>query len=356
MSLFDFFKKKEPVVKVPKGFYVLQVKEIVQLTPESIKLIFAIPESLAAVFQFIPGQYIDIALPIDGKEIRRSYSICSGVGEDLAVGIKKVEGGAFTSYALEKLKVGDAIWLSKPQGNFTWDESAKKIVAFAAGSGITPILSIAKSAQEKGQSMELFYGNRTVESTMFREEIEALKDPVKVVHYLTREKQSNTSEGRLSKAIADGLFENNPALLEADTFYVCGPQDLVEDVKAALIERNIDDSKLYFELFNVKVDPSAVNEPTIEGTATVTTICDQEETTFEMDVNSNVLEEALANDVDAPYSCRGGVCSSCKCKIIEGTAEMRINFTLSDSEIKQGYLLSCQAYPTSEKLVVSYDE
>lgn len=349
MSLFGIFKKKETPF-VPKGFYAVRVKDKIQLTPDSVQLIFDIPTVLGSKFQFISGQYINIATKIDGKEIRRSYSICSGTNEDLAVGIKKVKNGVFSTFAVDTLAVGDSIWVSEPMGNFQWKENAKKIVAFCAGSGITPILSIAKKVQETAQEMVLFYGNKTVSSTMFYNEIKAFSN-VKSNFYFSQEKVENTFEGRLSSAI----LETNPNLLNADSFYLCGPQEMVENIKQTLLEKGVSKDKIFFELFEVKVAPTAEIKSTVAGNSVVTVICDQEETTFEMNAKSSVLQKALDNDVDAPYSCRGGICSTCKCKILEGTAEMRSNQTLTDGEIAEGYILSCQAYPTSEKLIVSYD-
>lgn len=356
MGFFGMFKKKE-VSSMPKGFHAIRIKDKVKLTSESVKLVFDIPSDLKSVFKFIPGQYVNLAAQLNKQDIRRSYSICSGAHEDLAVGVKRAEKGIFSNYALNDLAVGDEIWVSAPMGNFKWVDNVSKIVAFAAGSGITPILSIAKSAEEKGQTMKLFYGNRTFESTMFQDELEALKD-VEVVHYFTRESRENAFEGRLSKAVSEGIFDNNPELLTADAYYLCGPQDMVENIQSALLSKGVTKEKIYFELFEVKQDESIEIAPKTEfkGKSTVTVICDQEESTFEMTAQSNILQKALDNDVDAPYSCRGGVCCTCKCKVIEGSAEMRLNYTLTDAEISEGYILSCQAYPTSEKIVVTYDE
>ncbi len=356
MGFLGLFKKKE-ITSIPKGFYAIRIKGKIQLTSESVKLVFDIPSDLKSVFHFIPGQYVNLAAQLGKQDIRRSYSICSGAHEDLAVGVKRAEKGIFSNYVLNELSVGDEIWVSAPQGNFIWKEDVSKIVAFAAGSGITPILSIAKSAQEKGQEMQLFYGNRTYESTMFHDELQALSS-IKVVNYFTRENRDNAFEGRLSKAVSEGIFDNNPDLLTAEAYYLCGPQDMVENITEALLSKGVSKEKIHFELFEVKQE-SVVTTPTessFKGKSTVTVICDQEETTFEMTAQSNILQKAMDNDVDAPYSCRGGVCCTCKCKVIEGSAEMRLNFTLSEAEISEGYILSCQSYPTSEKITVSYDE
>jgi ring-1,2-phenylacetyl-CoA epoxidase subunit PaaE len=354
MGLLDLFKKKETIHSIPKGFFSLTLKNKIQLTKDSVKLVFEVPAELKSKFVFIPGQYVNIAATIHGKDIRRSYSICSGTHEDLAVGVKRIEKGVFSNYALNNLAIGDEIWVSEPMGNFQWKESANTSVAFAAGSGITPILSIAKTAQENKQNMKLFYGNKSIENVMFKDEIDALQD-IQTTFSYTQDKVSDSLEGRFTKEFVYSILEGDSSLITADEFYICGPQEMVENVKNALIDKGVDSAKLHFELFTAAVDEKGATS-SYQGKSNVTVICNQEEFHFEIDGKTNVLQKALDEDVDAPYSCRGGVCCTCKAKVLEGSAEMKINFTLTDEEINQGYILTCQAYATSPSLVISYDE
>lgn len=357
MGLFDIFKKKGNVEKCPRGFYSVKVKEKIKITDVSVKLSFDIPDELKDEFRFIPGQYINLAVRLQGHDIRRSYSICSGDEENLAVGIKHQKEGAFSTYVLDVLQPGDTIWISKPMGNFQWVKGSKLIVAFAAGSGITPILSIAKRAKKEGQKLILFYGNKQWEHIMFLSEFAEL-DNVEIHHFLSQEKKDGAFHGRLSKEnIQKGLAQNKEALL-ADDYFLCGPNDMIENVRDVLSESGVSDGKVHFEMFQTKkiIPTDKQLAQKFHGTVATTVIIDQEEFHFEMDGQENLLQKSLDNDVDAPYSCRGGVCQTCKCKIIEGSADMALNFTLSEKEIAQGYILSCQASPTSEKLVVSFDD
>lgn len=355
MGLLDLFKRKETAIVIPKGFFAITVKDKVSLTADSIKIVFEIPSIYKEHFVFVPGQYVNIAARINHTDIRRSYSICSGTDEDLAIGVKRVEKGIFSNYALDHLAVGDEIWVSKPMGNFKWNENASRIVAFAAGSGITPILSIAKSAQEKGQQMHLFYGNKSIDNTMFLNDLKSLSS-IQTTLFLTKEKRENTYEGRLTKESLSKIFDADSSLLTADAYYLCGPQDMVERTQALLLERGVNKANIHFELFTIQPTEETIKPKATGGKTAVTVICDQEEFHFEMDAKTTVLQKALDHDVDAPYSCRGGVCCTCKAKVIEGSASMNVNLTLSEQEVKQGYILTCQAYPTSEKLVISYDE
>lgn len=357
MGLFDIFKKKEGT-KIPKGFHEVSIKQKVSLAEGSVKLVFDIPAGLKSTFEYIPGQYVNLAANINGKEVRRSYSICSGTEEDLAVGIKKVEKGIFSTYALEQLNVGDSILISAPLGNFTWNSDLKNIIAFAAGSGITPILSIAKKADKSEQAMTLFFGNKSTKTEMFKEELAQLST-VQIERFYSKEQVVGANIGRLSKDAVIEIVKSNLEILKSDAFFICGPFEMVEDIKSALKLFGVPDSKIFFELFEAKVEEVDSKSPakgTHSGDVKVKVILDQEETTFKMNTNGNILQKAIDNGVDAPYSCRGGVCSSCKCKLVEGTVDMKINFTLTDSEVQQGYILSCQSYPTSETITVSFDD
>lgn len=357
MGLFNIFKKKSTEKKCPRGFYSVKVKEKEFLTDVSVKISFEIPENLKEEFQFIPGQYINFATTLNGHDIRRSYSLCNGPDEDLAVGIKHQKEGAFSTFVLEELQVGDEVMISKPMGNFQWEKDSKYIVAFAAGSGVTPILSIAKMAQKVGQKLLLLYGNKTFENVMFLPELDALSN-VEIVHFYSQEEREGSIAGRMSKENMLTFLNQRPDVLQADDYYLCGPNDMIENARDLLAELGVSDKKVHFEMFQTKkILPTEKQlEGTFQGKVETTVILDQEEYHFTMNAQDNVLQKVLDEDIDAPYSCRGGVCQTCKCKVIEGSADMALNFTLSEKEVAQGYILSCQATPTSEKLVVSYDD
>lgn len=357
MGLFDIFKKKQDKKSCPRGFYSVKVKNKTPLTDVSVKVSFDIPAELVDEFKFVPGQYINFAVQLNGHDIRRSYSICSGTNEDLAVGIKHQKEGAFSTYVLEELKEGDEIWISKPMGQFQWVKESKTIVAFAAGSGVTPILSIAKKANEHQQKLLLFYGNKSWNTIMFLSELEELEH-VQIIHFLSQEEREGSFHGRISKENMALALQEYPEAITADDYYLCGPNDMIENAREILAENNISDKKVHFEMFQTKkiLPTEKQMENSFHGKVQTTVIIDQEEIDFEMEAHENVLQKALDNDIDAPYSCRGGVCQTCKCKIIEGSAEMAVNFTLSEKEIAQGYLLSCQATPTSERLIIAYDD
>lgn len=357
MGIFNFFKNKKTGQPIPRGFFSVRVKEKFFLTDISVKLSFEIPEEMKSDFQFIPGQYINLSTRLNGQEIRRSYSLCNGPEEDLAVGIKQQKEGAFSSFVLEKIQPGDEILISKPMGNFQWKSSSKIIVAFAAGSGVTPILSIAKKAEQANQRMLLFYGNKRWDTAMFIDELEAMKN-VEVLHFLSQQERENCFHGRMTQENMLAVLKQHPDGLNGDDYYLCGPEDLIQNAREILSQSSISEEKIHFEMFKSKktdVLDNTVGKKTHQQVQT-TVIIDQEEFHFTMDSQENVLQKALDNDVDAPYSCRGGVCQTCRCKIIEGSAEMNVNYTLTEKEIAQGYLLSCQAKPTSDKLIVSFDE
>lgn len=364
MGLFNkLFGKNKVEVKQKKGFYAIQIQAIEKLTAESVKVVFDIPENLKGKFNFLPGQYINISVEVNGEEVRRSYSICSGVNEPVAIGIKQVEGGKASSWFNQSARVGDQIWVSAPLGNFIMDNAGGRYVAFAAGSGITPILSIAKAINvSKEGSLKLFFGNRKLETIMFKNELSELEkgNHLEMFHYLSEENVAPHFNGILSKENVSNLIREDLSLLKADGFYICGPEDMILTISETLKMFGVKEDKIHFELFTT---PVKMKKETVEvtsdfkGLSKVTVIIDEEEhhLTLETDTHS-VLDEAEANGVDAPYSCRGGVCCTCKGKILKGTAKMTTNLSLTDNEVKEGYVLTCQARPTSEELVISYDE
>lgn len=357
MSLFKLFRNKEKETTTSKGFHELKISAIQRLTKSAVKVSFEIPENLKSTFQFIPGQYLNLELFLNNEKIRRSYSICSGQNEALSVAIKAVEKGKVSNWFNQEAKIGDLILVAKPEGNFTLESSSKKIVAIAAGSGITPIVAISKSIKNDAE-MTLFYGNKSINETLFSDELTNLTQ-VKVTHFLSQETQVGYNSGRINKAVFTELIKADLDLLKADTFFICGPEKMITDIKETLLFFGVPEKKIKFELFTTPILTEKMEATSSEfsGTSKVTIIIEGESESFNIKADGpTILDTAEKNGMDAPYSCRGGVCCSCKAKILEGTARMRMNYSLTEEEIKNGYILTCQAHPTSENLIVSYDE
>ncbi len=353
-------------------FHSLQVNDVRKETSDTVSVSFSIPEELSKDYHFIPGQYITLKTIINGEDVRRAYSICSAPYEnELRVAIKKVPNGVFSTYANTLLKAGDVLEVMTPNGHFHSQykpENHKNYVGFAAGSGITPLLSIIKHVlyTEKESVFTLFYGNREVDSVIFGKQLDDLKNiyPSRFsVQYLFSQENYGTDifYGRInSEKLAiweKGLFE----VAQTDEYFMCGPEAMINEVKSFLSEHNVADEKIHFELFTAS-GASIDHQPkkatnTTKVNANVKVIIDDEEYQFELGSDGkDILQAGVDAGVDLPFSCKGGVCSTCKAKILEGEAEMKLNYSLLDEEIKEGYILTCQAHPTSEKLVVSFDE
>lgn len=351
------------------GFHKLTIKEINHETADCVTLNFSIPSELKSAFQFTSGQYLTLKKSINGEELRRDYSICSSPNsEDLKVAIKTVENGKFSTYANTQLNVNDTIEVSLPNGRFIFNPmpNAKRIItAFAAGSGITPILSIAKSLLESESESEfiLVYGNKSIKDTMFFNQLIELEKKYPNRFHLTflfsRTQEKNALFGRIERSTVNLILKNKFKDLTIDAFYICGPIEMTTTIKDVLLENDIDEKRIKFELFTpAKPDTIAteVTKETIDGSSEITIIVDDEESTFTMSQQKNILDAALKENLDAPYSCQGGICSSCIARVTEGSATMKLNNILTDSEISEGLILTCQAYPTSNTLTVNYDE
>lgn len=350
-------------------FHTLSVKHIQKETDDSVSITFDVPSELMNTYSFKSGQYITLKTLLNGEEVRRSYSICSAPSENiLKVGVKKIEGGLFSTFANDTLKIGDTLDVFPPTGNFILNSEEKNqsnYLLIAAGSGITPILSLCKTIlqQEKKDLVTLIFGNKTASSIMFKEEIEALKntylDRLTIIHILSRENLGNTlQKGRID---ADKLNQLNQTLLKNNTFnhvYVCGPESIVHDVKEFYSDQS--ETKVHFELFGTPVNTNTdkKTEKTLNNVdAFVKVIIDGDTIEFPMEANGpSILDVAYSNGADLPFACKGGVCCTCKAKIISGTAEMTVNYALEKDEVEAGYILTCQAHPTSDQLVVSFDD
>lgn len=352
-------------------FHSLTIAEINRETEDAVSIAFDIPESVQDQFQYLSGQYLTLRTEINGEDVRRSYSLCSAPFEnEWRVAIKEVPSGLFSTFANRELKEGMQLDVMTPAGNFKLesDGSAEKhYVLFAAGSGITPILSIAKTAlnDEPNSTVTLFYGNKGFASIIFREEIEGLKniymDRLRLVHVLSRESLGNKiQKGRIDAEKIDQLYKAFLQGASIDAVYVCGPEEMILAVKDRMIANGVAEKNVHFELFT---SPSAKEKPITKPTnapkveSNVTIIIDDEHIDLHLSSNGeNVLDAGHKAGADLPYACKGGVCCTCKAKIIEGSARMDVNYSLEPEEVDAGYVLTCQAHPTSDKLVVSFDD
>ena len=346
-------------------FFKLAVKEVKRETPEAVSVQFHIPVEIEDNFRFIAGQYINLKLTLDGIEIRRAYSICSSPeSKELRIAIKAVKNGYFSKFANEQLTVGKVLEVGTPEGKFTFEPDAARIknyAAFVAGSGITPVLSILKTVLEKepNSTFVLVYGNKKPEDTIFYNQLHDLQQKYIgrfFVHYVFS--QQNIEDhlfGRIEKSTINFILKNKHKEKEFDKFYLCGPEEMINLVSQTLKENNVKEKDIKFELFSTTTTENVISQ-SLEGHTKITILLDSDETSFEMSQKQNVLEAALKQGLDAPYSCQGGICSSCLGRIKKGTAEMKKNTILTDREIADGLILTCQAHPTSSELVIDYDD
>ena len=343
-------------------FQNVTIQEIKTETANAVSVVFNIPENLKSDFNFTAGQYITLQTKINNQEIRRAYSICSTPQSgEIRVAVKAVENGTFSVYATSNLKVGDAIEISAPEGRFQLKpEANKNYIAFAAGSGITPILSMVKTVlkNQPTATFTLVYGNKSIADTIFYDELLALDtkyDNFNLEFVCSRERQENMLFGRIDTAFTNFFIKNKYKDIAFDAAFLCGPEEMIQTVSNTLKEAGFSDENIHFELFTVTEDENAVSKIK-EGTTEITVMLDDEETTFTMSQTDNVLAASLRNELDPPYSCQGGVCSSCLAKVTEGNAVMTKNSILTDGEVKDGFVLTCQAHPTTAKLKIDFDD
>ena len=301
---------------------------------------------------------MNFLLEINGEEIRRSYSICSGENEALAVAVKAIKNGIASNWFNSVAAVNDLLFVAAPEGNFILPANAKTVVAFAAGSGITPIVSLAKALQNNQGQMQLFYGNRSLENTLFKTDFENLS-AVTTQYFFSQEQNEGAIAGRIDKETITNCIKADLALLKADAFFICGPEEMILAVVSTLEFFGVAKNKIHYELFTTPVlmKKEETVESNFKGTSAVKVILDSEVAEFSLANEGKTILEALEKaGLDAPFSCRGGVCCSCKAKVLKGSASMKMNYSLTDEEVKDGYILTCQAHPTSEELIVSFDE
>ena len=347
------------------SFYKLQIKEVKRETTNAVSIVFNVPAELKPTYQFTAGQYVNLKLTLDGKEIRRAYSICSSPESgELRIAIKSVKNGHFSKFANDNLKVGDLIEVGQPEGKFTFEPHAdrqKNYAAFVAGSGITPVFSIIKTVlqNEPKSSFVLVYGNKSPEETIFYNALHELQLKYVgrfFVHFVfSQTKVDGELFGRIEKSSINFILNNKHKEKEFDKFYLCGPEEMITLVTTILKEHNVADKNIKFELFSTSSSENTAASSN-DGHTKITVLVDGDETSFEMSQKQTLLEAALKQGLDAPYSCQGGICSSCLARITKGSAEMKKNSILTDGEIAEGLILTCQAHPTSADIFVDYDD
>ncbi|MFT4582177.1 MAG: ring-1,2-phenylacetyl-CoA epoxidase subunit PaaE [Gammaproteobacteria bacterium] len=356
-------------------FQQLTVASVDKETDDALCVSFVLSASQQAAFRFSHGQYLTFKAIINGEEVRRSYSICAGVDdEELRVAIKHVPGGVFSSYAIESINAGTVLDVLPPSGTFTCDlhpDNEKQYLCVAAGSGITPIISIVKSilSREPKSQVTLLYGNQRVASIMFREELERLKNRYmsrfQLIHILSREsRDTEILNGRIDNKKGAELAKHLLDIPGTDEFFLCGPEGMISEVSRGLRAAGIDEARIHYELFGRSADDAAAvvekhhaRARRLGGkTCLVTVKSDGRETQFELSADGeNILDAAMNAGLDLPYACKGGVCATCKAKLESGQVEMDLNHALEADELASGYVLSCQAHPVSDTVVINFD-
>lgn len=353
-------------------FHTIRVKDIYKETSDCSVVTFDIPENLYNVFDFQQGQHLTLKALIDGQDVRRSYSLCSSpVDKEWQVAVKQIPGGLFSTYVNEQLQTGDMIEIMEPSGKFGVPVSKgnkKNYVVFAAGSGITPILSMIKThlALEPNATFKLFYLNRTVKSIIFKEAIEQLRNQyfgrLEIFYFLTKEQRDiELFNGRFTSEKLQTLTKTLIPVESTDEVFICGPEEMIFLIRDELVAAGLEKDKVHYELFVTglseedKKRTARLAEQKVEGVE-VTIVDGGKDFHFIMtDEYDTILDAALGAGADLPFACKGGVCSTCKCKVEEGTVEMKVNYALEEDEVAQNFVLSCQAVPTSKNVKVNFD-
>jgi ring-1,2-phenylacetyl-CoA epoxidase subunit PaaE len=358
-------------MSINAGFHKLKIAEVRRETPDAVSILFEIPPALAKTFAFKPGQHLTLRTTLAGEELRRNYSVCAAPHEnEIRIAVKQMPGGRFSTWANAALAVGAEIEVLPPLGRFVPPDGreAPRYVALAGGSGITPVLSILKTVlrQDPKARCTLLYGNRDSASIMFLEEIAGLKnrylDRLEVYHFLENEAEEiELFNGRLDRAKCEEVFETLVDVAATDAFFICGPGPMMDAAEAALSARGVAKDRIAIERFStgaVSAEQLARDEVLQKKAAgtEITVTLDGRRAKIRFDAGKgNILESVQAAGLPAPYACKGGVCSTCRAKVLAGTVEMKKNYGLTDAEVAQGYVLTCQAVPTSDGVALSYD-
>ncbi len=353
-------------------FNKLIVKEVRKETDECVSIAFNIEDAIKSHYEFKPGQYLTLRTDIDGEDVRRSYSICAGLNDgELRVAVKKVPFGKFSSFANDSIQAGDELLVMTPMGTFTTDfdlATEKSFVFFAAGSGITPVLSLIKSILETSPKSDitLFYGNKGFETIIFREALENLKSTYlnrfSLIHIFSEENTGNPLQnGIFDKEKVDLLHKAFLETQEVDEIFICGPEPIIHTISDFYSSKGLSKDQIHFELFTSPTQKKSFDDtaskPEKQINANVKIILDGEETLISLDSDGeSILEAGYKAGADLPFACKGGVCCTCKAKVLEGSASMDVNYALEKDEVEAGYILTCQAHPTSDKIVVSFDD
>jgi len=352
-------------------FYPLTVSKVKHETRDAVAVTFDVPLELKDTFAFRQGQYLTLRTTIDGEDVRRSYSICSAVqDEQLRVAIKRCSGGLFSNWANESLQPGATLEVMPPSGNFNVPldaNSSRHYLAFAAGSGITPILSIVKTTlqAEPNSRFTIVYGNRASSSVIFRDELTDLKDQymgrLRLVYVMSREQQDiELFNGRITEDKCTQFLQHWIDIESIDIAFICGPEDMMHGVSRSLQAAGLPKEQIRIELFAASA-PTRERKPRAAGAEAkhmteVTVIMDGSAASFTMDKDKeSLLDAGLRAGIDMRYSCKGGVCSTCRCKVLDGQVEMDVNYALEDYEVARGFVLSCQSFPVTDKVVVDFD-
>ena len=349
-----------------KKFYSLKVLEIESLTSDSVKIVF--DNSEADIFNFKAGQYITLRKEISNEDVRRSYSLSSAPGEGIEIGVKRIENGLMSTFLTKELKVGDSIDMMLPTGNFYLDSKEKDshYVAICAGSGITPVLSMIKQVLNYKPNIyfTLIYGNQTSNSIMFANELQSLENNFQsqlFIHYIfSRQDVVDCLKGRIDKVILEEIFSSSESLKKADSYFLCGPGEMIDNVNQFLKDSSTESSKIHFERFSSGVSPKKNISKVIKTKEIISNvIVSVDGDDFEFNLSSKgdtILDAAMNAGADVPFSCKGGVCCVCKAKVLEGKVTMDQNYSLSEDEVAEGFVLGCQSHPLSEKVVIDFDE
>ena len=347
-------------------FYSLKVKDVRRLTLDSVEIVFE--NKFPTDFAFKAGQYITIRKDINGEEVRRSYSLSSSPSNGIEIGVKKVEKGIMSTFLTKDLKIGQYIDVMPPTGNFylSSESDNKHYVAICAGSGITPILSMMRYVTEHNPNsyFTLIYGNRTRSSTMFAQELLQLEkdfqSQVFVHHVFSREDLDDYKFGRIDQNLLSQLFKKNNNLISADCYFLCGPGEMIDITQSFLLDLGVNEEKVKFERFTPnekEIDKGDIYNNSKEILSNVIVSVDGDDFEFELSSQGkSILDAAMDAGADVPFSCKGGVCCVCKAKVMQGKVSMDANYSLSEDEVEQGYILTCQSHPASEDLVIDFDE
>ncbi len=346
-------------------FHDLTLASVTPLTSDAVALEFDVPETLRDAFAFVPGQYLTLRTHIDGQEVRRSYSIASQPDQTLTVGVKCIEDGTFSTWA-QTLKAGSSIEVMAPEGRFTC-EKEQNVILIAAGSGITPMMAIAADALSRGARVSLVFGNRDTQSIMFRDALDGLKnrylDRFTLIHILSREPQDvDLLSGRIDAEKIKKLAQAGAIdLKNTNGVFLCGPGAMIDAVSQALIEASVSKDHIHFERFyqdgeTPRLPASQEARAAAQAGVAVNVVLDGAQKRFDFGAaDETVLDAAARQGHELPFSCKGGMCCTCRCKVTEGSAEMAVNYSLEPWELEAGFTLACQARPTSDRLTLDFD-